>query len=455
VKTLLVLSVGFSATLTGAALWLSSCFSGMPAAEAYTTVAVEHGRAAETVSATGFVQAREVLPVGSELSGKVVEVLADYNQVVREGDVLARLDQSMAKQHLKQAELAVEQARVAVKQAEAARAAAETAADRERQRSPEVRRQPDVDVADSQLRTCEVVVEAARVKVRETEESQRRAELELRQTTIRVPTLSLGVSMSQPRDGVGTLAPDGAGTPKPRSFIVLERKVSLNQQITPPVSGSLFTLAFDLERMQVQAQVAEGDVNKVVRGQRVEFTVSGNSDDDRKFSGKVEDIRLVPISDHGAVYYKVIIDVHNERNPDTGDWYLRPGLTANVDILRRVHEGVWKLPGSALNFHLEGAPTPAAQAKLDRWQQRSDRGLWRPVWVLVADGKPWPIFVRVENRPGEQAPIQETLATEVLEWDPELTPGPNPNDPPTYPHVITSMPASKSSSLFSAPKIKF
>src|SRR4029077_20004490 len=102
--------------------------------------------------------------------------------------------------------------------------------------------------------------------------------------------------------------------------------------------------------------------------QRVEFTVSGNSDQEPTFAGKVEDIRLVPISDHGAVYYKVIIDVRNERNAATGDWHLRPGLTANVDILRRAHEGVWKLPAAALSFQLEGAPTAAAQAKLQRWQ---------------------------------------------------------------------------------------
>jgi HlyD family secretion protein len=455
VKTLLALSLCCGATLTGTALWLTSWFGGTPETDAYTTVAVEYGRAAETVSATGFVQARTMLPVGSELSGKIVEVNADYNQIVHEGDVLARLDQSLAKQHLKQGELAVEQARVAVKQAEASRDAAAKTVDRERQRSPEVRRQPDMDVVESQLRTAQVAVEAAQVRVRESEESRRQAELELRQTTIRVPTLSTSDSLSQQREGVGTLAPDGTELHQARSFIVLERKVSLNQQITPPASGSLFTLAGDLERMQVDAQVAEGDINKVMRGQRVEFTVSGNSDQEPTFAGKVEDIRLVPISDHGAVYYKVVIDVRNERNALTGDWYLRPGLTANVDILRRAHEGVWKVPAAALSVQLEVAPTAAAQAKLQRWQARADRTSWRPVWVLGADRKPWPLFVRVDNRPDEQSGIQETLATEVLEWDPEVASTLNSKDPATFPRVITSMPASKTNGLFNAPKIKF
>jgi HlyD family secretion protein len=456
VKTLLALALFCGATLTGTAVWISTWCGGTPAAEAYTTVAVEYGRAAETVSATGFVQARTVLPVGSELPGKVVEVNADYNQVVHEGDVLARLDQSLAKEHLKQAELAVEQARVAVKQAEASRDAAEKAFDRERQRSPEVRRQSDMDVVEGQLRTAEVAVEAARVRVRESEQSRRQAELELGQTTIRVPTLSTGEEPSQGRDGIGSLAADGANSPKPRSFIVLERRVSLNQQITPPASGSLFTLAADLERMQVEAQVAEGDINKVVRGQRVDFTVSGNSDQEPTFTGKVEDIRLVPISEHGAVYYKVIIDVRNERNASTGDWHLRPGLTATVEILRRAHEGVWKMPAAALSFQLEGKPTAAAQAKLDRWQTRGDRALWRPVWVLGTDNKPWPIFVRVDNRPGEDPAIQETLATEVLEWDPEIAANLNSKDPSTFPRVITNVPASKTSGLFNAAsKIKF
>ncbi len=454
-KTLLVLVVLGGASLTGTAVWLSTWFGAAPGTDALTTATVEYGRAAETVSATGVVQAREVLPVGTELSGKVVEVYADYNQVVHEGDVLARLDQGMAKLHLKQAELAVEQARVAVKQAEAARDAAKTTADRERQRSPEVRRQPDMDVVESLLRSAEVTIEAASVKVREAEESRRQAELELRQTTIRVPTLSAAGSLSQPRDGVGTLAPDGTHSPKPRSFIVLERKVSLNQQIAPPASGNLFALAVDLERMQVQAQVAEADINKIVRGQRVEFTVSGNSDAGQTFTGKVEDVRLVPISDHGAVYYKVLIDVRNERNPETGDWHLRPGLTANVAIVRRAHETAWKVPGSALTYQPEGTPTAAAQAKLQRWQEKPDRALWRPVWAVGADHKPWPVFVRVDSRPGEQPGVQETLATEVLEWDPELTPAPNPNESATFPRVIMGTVTSKSGGWFSAPKIKF
>jgi len=454
-KTVLAISLFCGATLTGTALWLTSLFGGPSDAAGFTTAPVEYGRAAETVSATGTVQAREMIPVGSELSGQVVEVLADYNQTVHEGDVLARLDASRTKQRLKQAELAVEQTRVAVKQAEAARDAAEKSADRERQRSPEVRRQPDMDVVESQLRTADVAVEAAKVKVREAEESQRQAELELRQTTIRVPTLIRDESQSQPRDGIGTLAPDGAAAAaKPRTFVVLERKVSLNQQIAGAATGNLFTLAGDLQRMEVQAQVAEGDVNKVVRGQQVEFTVAGNDDQEPTFAGKVQDVRMVPISDHGAVYYKVVIDVQNQRNAN-GEWYLRPGQTANVEIVRRVHEAVWKMPGSALNFQLDGTPTAASQSKLQQWQEKPDRALWRPVWVLGTDGKPWPIFVRVDARPGEKQGVQETLATEVLEWDPELAPAPNPKDSTTYPQVITSAPSNKSGGFFNAAKIKF
>ena len=77
------------------------------------------------------------------------------------------------------------------------------------------------------------------------------------------------------------------------------------------------------------------------------------------------------------------------------------------------------------------------------------------MWVLGKDNKPWPIFVRVDNRPGEEPAIQETLATEVLEWDPEMAGNLNAKDPATFPHVITGMPASKASGLFNAPKIKF
>ena len=97
--------------------------------------------------------------------------------------------------------------------------------------------------------------------------------------------------------------------------------MELNQQVGPPLSAQLFLLGGDLAQMQAVAQVAEGDIGRVRRGQRADFTVSTYGDD-VLFTGKVADMRLLPTSDHGAIFYRVVIDVANRkdktRRPATG-----------------------------------------------------------------------------------------------------------------------------------------
>jgi HlyD family secretion protein len=444
--------------LAVAVWWFNSRRTTAAEAERYTLAPAEYGGTAEVVSATGLVQPRDTYLVGTELSGKVVEVLADYNQVVREGDVLLRLDDRQARQRLKQAELAVDLARACVREAEAARDTAAKLVESERQRSPEVRRQVDLDLAESKLKSAEVAVEVAQVRVKEAEEARAQAQLGLSLTTVTAPVLQADKSLSVAaanRDSIGMLV--GAGEPAQprRTFIVLDRKVSLNQIVGPPASAHLFTLAGDLDPMQVKAQVAEGDVAKITRGQTARFTVSGTEDNVPAFEGKVEDYRLLPINERGAVFYDVIIDVANQRDPATGEWRLRPGQTATVDIVRRVHDPVWKVPASALSFQpAESWLTEAAKAKLAHWQNVKDHDQWKPVWVVDSDGKPWPIFIRVggRNASGETG-IQDAQATEVLEWDPELSPKPDPNRPETIPQLIIGVPPPAKGGLFHAPKI--
>ena len=448
-------------SLGGGAWWLVVAAGKNADPEEYTFVTAEHGRAAETISATGTVQVREVFPVGTELAGKVVEICADFNQVVEEGDVLLRLDDRAARQRLKQADVSVELARVALKQAEAERDTADKAQERERTRPAEVRRQADLDVVESQLRSAQVAVEAAVVRIREAEEARRQAELALEMTVVRVPVLtsevegSSGYTASTARNGVGALSPVTPIERPKRSFVVLERNVTLNQQLAPPQSGHLFTLAGGLEQMQVLAQVAEGDLTKIKQGLPVEFTVSGAGDAEPVFHGEVAEIRLTPISDRGAVFYKVLIDVQNEVNPATKEWRLRPGQTATVDILRRVHESVWKMPSAALNFQPEGELSGAARAKLAAWQARPDFAQWRTVWTLGTDGKPQPLFVRVGGKASNGEPgVQDSQFSEVLGWEPELSPRPDAKDKATYPRLIIGMPVAKKGGLFNPPKIK-
>jgi HlyD family secretion protein len=451
---LLFLGLALAAGVYGLAVWSDR----MPAEDAYTLAPVEFGRLAEVVSATGILQPRDTFVVGTQLSGKVIAVHADFNQVVEEDDVLLRLDDRLARQQLKQAELGVEAARVALKKAEADREAAAVAVRRERERAPEVRRPADVDLAESQLKSAQVAVEAAKVKILEAEAAQHQAELALKLTVVRAPVLApdqdvaIRTASLSSSDRVSILDSDSGRYRERRSFLVLDRKVSLNQQIGPPTSAQLFTLAADLERMQVHTQVVEGDVNKITRGMPVEFTVAGGGDAEPTFQGRVEDIRLTPSNDRGAVYYKVLVDVRNRKNPNTGDWHLRPGQTATVEILRRVHEKTWKVPAAALSFQPEPTLlTEAAKAKLIQWQNVKDHHCWQPVWVVGADKKPWPVFVRT----GGTDSIQDIQFTEVLEWDPEVEAKLDRQDAATFPRLIIGISQGKKLGLFHPPNIKF
>jgi multidrug efflux pump subunit AcrA (membrane-fusion protein) len=352
----------------------------------------------------------------------------------------------------------VELAQAGVRQAQAARENANRALERERKRDPEVRNQTQIDLVEGHLRTAEAAVEAAKVKVREAEEARRQAEYGLSLTEVRAPVLAPAVdspSATPSRTGLGALAAEGTTPKTKRSFVVLDRKVSVNQEIGPPLSAQLFTLAGDLERIQVIAQVVEGDVSKVVRGQRATFTASGGAGGEGSFEGRVEEVRLTPAGEHGAVYYKALIEARNERDASSGDWKLRPGQTVSVDALRRTHDPVWKMPATALNFQPDdSAVTEAARAKLRQLQERPDHDLWKAIWVVGQDHKPWPVFVRIggKNARGETG-IQDGQFSEVLEWDPELKPALDPAHPDTWPRPILGMPAPRKG-LFSPPPVK-
>lgn len=426
-------------------------------ADGYTLAPVEQGRAAEIISATGVIQPRDVYAVGAEMSGKVVEVRADFNQEVAEGDLLARLDDGPVRERLKQAELGAQEAQAGLRQAEAARDAAAAALRREQERSSEVRLQIDVDVLQHQLKSAQAAVDLQKVKVQEAEAAALHAEEDLRKTEVRAPILATDdtISPSRPSDraGLGALAPAGAASPGKHTFTILDRLVSVNQIVAPPAAGRLFTLAAGLDRMRIEVQVAEGDVDRIARGQMAEVKGPG-ADEGPTFPGQVEDMHLTPISEHGAVFYKAVVEVQNQRDPVTRDWRLRPGMTADVDVLVRVHEPVWKMPAAALTFQVEQAiQSEAARAKLARQQTVKNHEWWRPVWILGAGGKPWPIFVRTGGRDARgDLGVQTAEFSEVLEWDPEIE-LPDPANHAAYPKFIIAAPPAKRS-LFTLPKVK-
>jgi HlyD family secretion protein len=438
VKRLLLFLVLLGVVLTAAAYWYNPGSRGT-GEEGYTLAPVEYGTIIESVSATGQLVPREVTAVASQLPGEVAKIYpeADLNRTVAKGQPLIQLDDRMAKQKLEAAKAAVQAAKADVSRAESARDAAQAGYDIAKDLyKVEVLEKGKLVQARFQLAAAKEAVRAAKLKVDAVQDEQRVAQLAVDLMTIRAPATGR----------------------------IIDKTVKGGQMAGPASPMPLFMIASDLGRMQVNAQVAEADIGKVRVGLRATFTVQAYSDSNEVFQGEVESIREMPTtiapsavaSAGGAVFYGTIIDVTNRRLPGSKDeWMLKPGMTATVEIRRRQHNDVWKVPAAAAGFQLdEYFQTPQAKQKLNELQKRADRDDWKWVWVFK-DKKPWPIFVRTggKNASGETG-IADSQSYEVLEWDPQLEPQPSANNPASIPQVIIAAPPAHKPGLLESNKLK-
>jgi HlyD family secretion protein len=406
---------------------------------AYTLAPAEWGELSETVAATGGVEPLDAVAVGCQLSGQVVAVYpaAEVNAAVRPGDPLVRLDDRLAREKVEQAEAVVRTATADAARARAAHEGAELALSWQTWKNDEEQRLVDrfrddkkpklpirpweLDKAKVELKAVEATLRAAEARLAEAQAALRQAQTGLDLTVVRVP--------GEPA------APNGSA---PTSYTVLERKVVLGQLVAPPASAQLFTLATDLGRVRVRAMVSEDDIGRVTSDLPARFSVYAYPDAGERFRGAVSQVSPMPTRLHGLVFYETLIAADNSRDPATGQWFLRPGMTASVTLLLRTRSATWKVPTGALEYEpAKGERTAAAVAKLARWEARPDRESWRPVWVPGVAGRPWPVFVRVggagpDGRPG----ITDGRFTEAFEWDPDLDPKPTPGAADTHPRLI-------------------
>jgi HlyD family secretion protein len=443
VKKLIVLFVLVAAVFIAGAFWLNHNRNGSAADEGFTLASAEFGNLTESVSATGLLQPNQVIAVGSELSGRVVEIYpeADVNQVVEEGTPLLRLDDEMAQIKLQQAQTAIKLAQANVETARAARDAAQLKVKRLQDLDPSVGLRKELDEAEAQAKAARAAVRSATVKIQEAQDAEKAARYGLELTTVRV------------RVDPGTKS---TSLSQRRRYSILERKVVLGQLIGPPLSAQLFTLASDLGQMQVHVQVSENDIAKMRKGLAASFTVYAYSEEGIRFRGKVLEIRPMPTNVHSAVFYDTVVDVANERDPKTREWMLRPGMTANVDIILREHKNVWKVPTAALSFQLdEHYESDAVRQRLAEWQVKKGADDWKPVWALDGQGKPWPVFVRTGGKNGAGEPgITDGQYVEVLDWDPELMPKPDARVSSSHPRLITGAPPAGKKSLFDRANVR-
>lgn len=448
-KKLLLFLLLVGAGLVGIAVWINYPRARSVTEKLFTYAHVEKGTMMESVSATGVVQIEpsKMLVVCSDMPGTVVAVEGKVNDLVTEGAVLVKLDDRRIRFKWEEAQAGVDSAQAGHDQAQAGldRAVAQlTSAQIALKYQIEVegkggfkaeRDQAEIRVKEARAgeKAAQAGLALAKSKLQAAQIARREAQLALDMTKVCVPKLT-GPAVAQ--TGKQPTAP-------PHEYLILECKVQRGQQVGPQ---PLFVLARDLVRLDVHAQVAEGDIGKVKKGLVATFTVTAFSDENVEFKGKVKEIQPLPSNVKGAVFYDTVITVDNQKDEETGEWRLRPGMTAAVDIVRRKHADVWKMPTAALNFQMEDAyQTDAAREHVDEWKDKKN---WKPVWIWDKEKRqPWPIFVRiggVVDKTGEPG-LKDSGFNEVLEWEP----GQEPTDSP--PRVIINAPPAHAPGIFDQP----
>ena len=272
------------------------------AAPKYRTAEVDRGNIESVVSATGTVSPVVQVEIGSQVSGTVARLGADFNSRVRAGQVIVELEQSSFKAREAEAEAAVTRAEASVKDAERAQA-----------RAQELFAKTYISQAD--LDAATVAVELRKADLKQARAQLQAARVDVAHATIRSPI-----------DGV-----------------VISRSIDLGQTVAASLQApKLFVIANDLSRMQVESRIDEADIGRLKPGLPVSFTVDAFPD--RTFEGKVEQVRLEPIVDQAVVTYTTVIQTANP------DLMLRPGMTANVSVEVERRDDVVRIPNAALRF---------------------------------------------------------------------------------------------------------
>jgi HlyD family secretion protein len=292
-----------------------------------TTVEVARGDLVQAISAAGSLEAVTTVNVGTQVSGIVETLSADYNDIVLKGQTLARLDPSLFQTQVEQAEANLVRAEADVDRLRVARDASKLALVRTAKLA-EKRLVPDAD-----LESARVELASAEAQVRSSEASVAQAKASLNQARVNLAHTII----TSPIDG-----------------IVIARAVDTGQTVAASMqTPTLFVLAADLTKMHLNASIDESDVGVIEPGQAVTFRVDAYPDE--AFAGRVAQVRLQAVVSQNVVTYAAVIDVENPALK------LKPGMTATVtiEVARRVNALI--VPAAALRFK----PTPAVTAALE------------------------------------------------------------------------------------------
>jgi HlyD family secretion protein len=337
------------------------------------TARVTRGSIVDTVDATGTIQPLTTVQVGTQVSGTIKSLAADFNTRVRRGQVIAVLEPSLFQTQVEQAK-----ATVAKLQADAERAGVDVRDSQAKlRRATELSARQLISASDLDTAVTAANQAEAQVKSAEAQIVQARAQLEQAQ-------VNLGHTIiTAPIDG-----------------IVVARSVDVGQTVAASMQApTLFIIAGDLSHMQVLASVDEADVGRVQQDQPVSFTVDAYPGE--TFTGTVSQVRLQPTVDQNVVSYTTVIDVPNRSEK------LKPGMTASVSIEIARADDVLRVPAAALRFR------PSPDASTARAQAPRD-GAGRRVWVW-SSGAMQPVRVEAGLSNGTMTAITSGDLTEGAE----------------------------------------
>ncbi len=363
----------------------------------FLTAAIERGAVRTSIAATGTLQAVLTVQVGSQVTGRIQSLHADFNSIVKQGQVIGRIDPATFDAALIRARADLEDARAGVATAraaltnqnanlEAVRASA-TDAERVFRRSQELSAEGiasarELEAAEAAHREAEgrlkqamaqvdsavAAIEQAQARVKQAEAQVRLAEVNLNYTVITSPT-----------DGV-----------------VVSRNVDVGQTVAASLSApTLFVIAHDLTRMQVVANVDEADIGHIGAESGISFTV--DSFPGEIFQGAIDQIRLNPVVTQNVVTYSVIVNVDNP------ELKLRPGMTANATFMVAEAGDTLRLPNAALRYWPADVPRAREQELLAG--ARGPSGVTGPD---AARGRPQADGAAGHRQDGAPAPGGET-----------------------------------------------
>ena len=355
----------------------------------YRTAKIERGTLVQTVRATGVVQPVKLVQVGTQVNGPVRKLYVDYNDQVKEGDLVAQIDPTVYEAQLARDDANLKQSSASVEQTQAKLVQVSN----ELVRATELARRDMVSQAELDTALADRDSLAAQLKVAEAAVDQSKAALRLSRANLGYTTIR------SPVDGV-----------------VIARNVDEGQTVVASMSAqTLFSIATDLNTMQIETSVPEADIAGIKTGKTARFRVDAFEE---TFTGVVQQIRLSSAAVQNVVTYPVILHASNPQMK------LFPGMTANVDFEVASRTNCLIVPNAALRFTPESAagkataqaPAPApASGSGDRARGRGPR-----VWIQPdAGAAPTSVVVRAGITDGSQTEIREP--TKLRENDAVLT----------------------------------